>query len=218
MTMQASFTRKLRRAERHLRKVSPELGAWIQESGKCTLEPEWEREPYESLVRAIAHQQLHAKAAEAILGRLLKLFPRTPFPSPKQVLSLAPETLRSLGFSTAKTTAILGIAEAAKSKSIPSRRQADTMSDEALIEALVELRGVGRWTVEMLLIFSLGRMDVMPCDDYGVRVGLMHLCELDDMPKRKVFPELTDAWAPYRSVGAWYLWRLADHRKSVAAE
>jgi DNA-3-methyladenine glycosylase II len=125
---------------------------------------------------------------------------------------------RQCGFSLAKTEAIRGIAKAAYEERIPSRDQANSRPNAELIEILTSLRGVGKWTVEMLLIFSLGRLDVMPVDDYGVRAGLMHLYALDSMPKKSEFAARTDAWGPYRSIGAWYLWRLADEAKAMASE
>ncbi len=133
------------------------------------------------------HQQLHAKAAEAILGRLLDLFPRQPFPSAKQLRKLDVAQYRVLGFSASKAETILGIAQATIDGHVPDRSSAESMSDDELIESLIALRGIGRWTVEMILIFSLGRFDVMPCDDFGVRAGLMHLFELDEMPKKREF-------------------------------
>ena len=208
-----SFRRKLRLAEKHLCQACDRLSAWVEASGKCQLEPVWDREPMESLVRAIAHQQLHARAAEAILGRLLAKFPKTPFPTARQLLKLQVTQLREMGFSLAKAEAILGIADAAKTGLVPSRLEAEQLDNEELIERLTRLRGIGQWTVEMFLIFSLGRLDIMPRDDFGVRAGLMHLYQLDEMPKKKAFGPLTDHWSPYRSIGAWYLWRMADANK-----
>lgn len=167
----------------------------------------------ESLIRAVAHQQLHGKAAEAILGRLLALYPEQSFPTSQQLARMKIPKYRSLGFSESKAIAIIGIAKAASKGDLPDRKTAESMSDDELINALTELRGIGRWSVEMMLIFTLGRLDIMPVDDFGVKAGLMHLYELEEMPKKKVFGEWTDSWAPYRSIGAWYLWRLADDRK-----
>ena len=205
--------RKLRRAERHLIAGGGPLGDWIAAHGKCQLQVAWDRGVYEALVRAIAHQQLHGKAAESILRRLCAAFPRSPFPEPAELAGASTELMRAAGFSSAKTVAIQGIATAALQGAIPSREQAETLSDEELIARLLPLRGVGRWTVEMLLIFTLGRLDIMPVDDYGIRAGLQALYGLPAMPKKPEFPPLTDAWHPYRSVAAWYLWRYAEHLK-----
>lgn len=211
--MQKPFNKKLRLAEKHLSTSCPKFGAWIAEAGLCGLEPAWDREPFESLVRAVAHQQLHGKAAESILGRLIARFPDQPFPTPWQLSRMRVPSFRKCGFSLAKTEAIQGIAKGTIKGVVPTREAANSMSDEALIESLTELRGIGKWTVEMLLIFTMGRLDVMPVDDFGVRAGLKHLYGFDDMPKKLEFAKWTDAWKPYRSIGAWYLWRLADARK-----
>ena len=186
---------------------------WVAEIGPCELQPAWDREPFESLVRAVAHQQLHGKAAESILGRLILRFPSQPFPTSLQLSRMQVPSFRKCGFSLAKTEAIRGIAKATNDCVVPTRSAANGMTDEALIETLTELRGIGKWSVEMLLIFTMGRLDIMPVDDFGIRAGLKHLFELPDMPKKADFAQWTDSWKPYRSVGAWYLWRLADARK-----
>lgn len=178
--------------------------------GPCTLEPHAQREPYEALVRAIAYQQLHGRAAEAILGRLIAIFPDTPFPQPQQILSTTDEAIRACGFSASKIRAIKGIATAALEGGIPTSAVAGTMNDEELIRQLITLRGVGRWTVEMLLIFTLGRPDVLPVDDFGVRESWRKLKGLPAQPKPRELAELGKAWSPYRSIAAWYLWRALD--------
>jgi DNA-3-methyladenine glycosylase II len=154
-------------ALRHLRRDAV-LKRVIRQVGECTLKPA-RRQPYEALVRAIAHQQVHGRAAEAILGRFIALCPGPGFPAPDAVLALAPEAMRSAGLSANKVLAIRDIAEKAALGVIPNRAAARRLSDEALIERLVALRGVGRWTVEMLLIFTLGRADILHVDDIGER-------------------------------------------------
>ncbi len=213
---QKSLSRKLRKAERHLIDCDPHMAVWIAESGRCELEVAWDRSLYEALVRAVAHQQLHGKAAASILGRLVDAYsrPDRSFPTARQLARAEPDKLRGIGFSLAKVNAIRGIASAAVRGEVPTREQAAGLSDQELIDLLIPLRGVGRWTVEMLLIFTLGRLDVMPVDDFGIRSGLRHLAGLSAPPRKGDFAELTDHWAPYRSVAAWYLWRLADRRKA----
>jgi DNA-3-methyladenine glycosylase II len=184
----------------------------IRRIGPCTLRPV-RREPYEALVRAIAHQQVHGRAAEAILGRFLALFPGHAFPPAALVLATPPETMRACGFSQAKIAAIRDIAEKTVGGLVPSRRASGRIDDEALIERLCAIRGVGRWTVEMLLIFTLGRPDVLPVDDFGVREGWKVVAELEEQPKPKALAEIGEAWSPWRSVAAWYLWRAADAAK-----
>lgn len=176
--------------------------------GPCLLQPKPARDPYEALVRAIAYQQLHAKAGDAILGRLLALFPAQTFPTPVQILATDVAQLRGCGFSASKIATIQGIAQAALDGVVPDYATARAMEDEALIERLVSLRGVGRWTVEMLLIYSLERPDILPADDFGVREGYRRLKGLAQQPSRKQMVEIGLAWRPYRTVAAWYLWRV----------
>ncbi|MCP1173970.1 DNA-3-methyladenine glycosylase family protein [Ralstonia chuxiongensis] len=176
--------------------------------GPCRHTAKPAREPYEALIRAIAYQQLHAKAGDAILGRFLALYPAAAFPAPQQVLATDEAALRACGFSATKLATIRGIAQATLDGVVPTREHAQTMSDEALIDRLVPLRGVGRWTVEMLLIYTLERSDILPADDFGVRDGYRRLKRLDTTPTRKQMEKLGLAWSPYRTVAAWYLWRV----------
>ncbi|WP_095179562.1 DNA-3-methyladenine glycosylase [Pseudomonas sp. Irchel 3F6] len=177
--------------------------------GPCLHQPHPARDPYESLVRAIAYQQLHAKAGDAILSRLVGLFPGQVFPRPEQILATEVEQLRACGFSASKIATIQGIAQATLDGVVPDYPTARAMDDETLIERLTSLRGVGRWTVEMLLIYSLERMDILPEDDFGVREGYRRLKGLEVQPTRKQMIEIGQAWKPYRTVAAWYLWRVA---------
>ncbi len=172
-----------------------------------------QREPYEALVRAIAHQQLHGRAAEAILGRMLALHPGEAFPRPERLLATEAAVLRACGFSGAKIAAIRDIAQGALGGAVPTRRAAARLSDEALIERLTALRGVGRWTVEMLLIFTLGRPDVLPVGDFAVREGWRRIQGLAAQPTPRELARLGLAFAPHRSAAAWYLWRAADEGK-----
>ena len=176
--------------------------------GPCRHESRPGREPYEALVRAVIYQQLHARAAEAILGRLLSLYPGEQFPAPRHLLASDPEQQRACGLSNAKLAAVRGIAQAAEEGIVPSLAQALTMTDDMLIERLVSLRGVGRWTVEMFLIYSLERSDILPVGDLGVREGYRRLKRLDKAPTPKQMHEIGRAWSPHRTVAAWYLWRL----------
>ncbi|EPJ2809650.1 DNA-3-methyladenine glycosylase family protein [Pseudomonas putida] len=196
-----------REATAHLASLDPDWSRHIAATGPCLHQATSGREPYEALVRAIAYQQLHARAAEAILGRLLALFPANAFPQPEQLLAVTPQTLRACGFSASKLATIQGIAQASLEGLVPTREQALAMADEALIERLVALRGVGRWTVEMLLIYSLERSDILPVDDFGVREGYRRLKGLDKAPTPAQMRSLGGAWRPFRTVAAWYLWR-----------
>ena len=176
--------------------------------GPCRHEAKPAREPYEALVRAIAYQQLHAKAGDAILGRLLALYPGVSFPAPEQLLASDPESQRACGFSSMKLATIRGIAQATTDGIVPSLNDARHLSDAALIERLTSLRGVGRWTVEMFLIYSLERSDILPVDDSGVREGYRRLKGMEKAPMPRQMREISEAWSPWRTVAAWYLWRL----------
>ena len=197
-----------RQAETFLATLDEDWARHIAAIGPCRHAAKPAREPYEALIRAIAYQQLHAKAGDAILGRFLALYPAITFPAPQQVLATDEAALRACGFSATKLATIRGIAQAALDGVVPTREQARAMPDEALIERLVTLRGVGRWTVEMLLIYTLERSDILPADDFGVRDGYRRLKRLDSTPTRKQMETLGLAWSPYRTVAAWYLWRV----------
>jgi DNA-3-methyladenine glycosylase II len=176
--------------------------------GPCLHQPQPARNPYESLVRSIAYQQLHARAGDAIIKRLLALFPTGSFPRPEQIIAIGFDALRSCGFSASKIATIQGIAEAAVSGVVPDYVTARVMDDDALINRLITLRGVGRWTVEMLLIYGLERPDILPADDFGVREGYRRLKRLELQPTRKQIIEIGLGWSPYRTVASWYLWRV----------
>jgi len=199
-------------ALKHLRR-DPVLKAVIRQIGPCTLRPV-KREPYEALVRAIAHQQVHGRAAEAILGRFIALYPGHDFPPAPQVLDTPAEAMRACGLSGSKVAAIRDIAEKSVGGLVPTRRGAARLEDEALIERLVAIRGVGRWTVEMLLIFTLGRQDVLPVDDFGVREGYRVATGAEAQLKPKELAAIGQGWGPWRSIAAWYLWRTADAAKA----
>jgi DNA-3-methyladenine glycosylase II len=205
----------MRAATAHIRSTCPIFAAHIKRTGACGLKHEQEKDPYEALVSAVAYQQLHGNAARAILGRFIALHPQVPFPTPQMVLSVDDATMRACGFSASKTAAIRDIAAKAAEGVVPTRRAAARLSDAALIERLTTIRGVGRWTVEMLLMFTLGRKDILPIDDFGVREGYRLLYSLEAQPKPREMAALGEVWAPYRSVATWYLWRAADAGKTV---
>jgi DNA-3-methyladenine glycosylase II len=187
----------------------------IRRVGPPRLVIQRQRSPYEALVRAIAHQQLHGRAAEAILARFSALFPGEAFPDPAAVLATADTALRGCGFSGGKILAIRDICAKALDGTVPTRRETHRLTDEALIERLTAIRGVGRWTVEMLLIFTLGRPDVLPVDDFGVREGYRVLHGLEVQPKPRLLAEIGLGWSPYRSMATWYLYRAAEEARQL---
>jgi len=201
-------------ALRHLRRDKI-FAALIRRVGPPRIGVERGRSPYEALMRAIAHQQLHGRAALAILARFEALYPEGGFPAPDRVIATPEADLRACGFSGSKIAAMRAICAATLNATVPTRRGSVRLSDEALIERLTSIRGVGRWTVEMLLIFTLGRPDVLPVDDFGVRDGYRVLYGLEEQPKPKALAEIGLAWSPHRSIAAWYLWRASDEGKQA---
>ena len=158
-------------AHAHLSRRCKVMSRLIRAHGPCTIIPEAARSPFQSLVMAVAHQQLNGTAANTILRRFVALFPGKRFPTAARLVSVTDEALRACGFSWAKIASIRDIAAKTLDGTVPSSRAIVRMPDEEIIERLVQVRGVGRWTVEMLLIFKLGRPDVLPIDDFGVRNG-----------------------------------------------
>lgn len=199
-------------ALRRLRR-DKQFAGLIRRVGPPKLGIQRRRSPYEALMRAIAHQQLHGRAAQAILARFEALYPTDGFPPPELVLASSEAELRACGLSGSKIAAMRAICAATLDGTVPTRRASARLSDEELIERLTSIRGVGRWTVEMLLIFTLGRPDVLPVDDFGVRDGYRVLYGLDVQPKPKALAEIGLAWAPYRSIASWYLWRASEEGK-----
>src|SRR5579871_4792145 len=200
-------------AHKHLSKRDPIMGLLIREHGLCELVPETRRSPFQSLVQAVAHQQLHGTAANTILTRFRKLFPGRKFPRPEDLAGVTDLQIRACGFSFAKIKAIRDIAEKTLSGVVPSSREIVKLPDEEIIARLTEVRGVGRWTVEMLLIFQLGRPDVLPVDDFGVRAGYRVAYKKREMPKPKALLVFGARWRPHATTAAWYLWRAADAAK-----
>jgi len=169
--------------------------------------------PFEVLARAIAHQQLHATAANNILTRFIALFEGGLFPLPQQVIDADAAGLRAAGFSHAKIAALKDLATKALAGVVPDRQTLDQLSDEAIIERLTQVRGIGRWTVEMMLMFQMQRPDVLPVDDFGVRNGFRLAYGLKGMPTPKALAEYGERWKPFRSIAAWYLWRANELAK-----
>lgn len=197
-------------ALKHLATVDPVMKRLIGEHGQCTLAPETGRSPFQSLVLAVAHQQLHATAAGNILARFKKLFPSRKFPRPEDLAAVTDGQLRACGFSFAKIRAIRDLADKTLSGVVPTARRIVALPDEEIIARLTEVRGVGRWTVEMLLIFQLGRPDVLPADDFGVRNGFRVAYQKKALPKPKELLRFGERWRPHATIAAWYLWRAAD--------
>ncbi len=197
-------------AELHLSKADRVLARIIRDVGPCTMRPRRNCPPFQSLVQAVAHQQLNGTAAKTILKRFVALFPDAKFPQPEHILSASDEQLRGAGLSRAKTAAIKDIAHKTATGHVPMRREAARLSDEELVARLTEIRGVGPWTVEMFLMFTLGRRDVLPVGDYGVRCGFAKAYGWKHLPTPKELLAEGERWRPYRSIASWYMWRVLD--------
>lgn len=206
----------------HLSRADRKLARIIVRSGPCHLQAETTQNIFEALLESIIYQQLNGKVAATITARVKALFPENTtrirtrrglvdgFPSPEQVLAAPEELLRSAGLSRAKMLAIRDLAAKTLDGTVPTVKQAPRMSDEELVERLDSVRGIGRWTVEMLLIFRLGRPDVLAVDDYGIRKGFAKMHKLAELPKPKELLAYGERWRPYRSVASWYMWRAAE--------
>jgi DNA-3-methyladenine glycosylase II len=193
----------------HLTRADPILGGVIRAAGPLKLELR-DHEPFQALAQAIAHQQLNGTAANTILRRLVASCGKSDFPTPQEILDASAATVRAAGFSFAKVAALKDLAAKTLAAIVPDRRTLAALEDAVIIERLTQVRGVGRWTVEMLLMFQLGRPDVLPVDDFGVRAGFRAAYGLTRLPKPKVLALWGERWKPYRSAAAWYLWRALE--------
>ena len=200
-------------AEHYLAELDMDWAKLIADIGPHPQRTFSTQEPYEALIRAVAHQQLHGKAAENILNRLIAHYSNIAFPTPDQIVATSIEQLRGFGFSNSKAVAILGIAEKTLEGTVPTRETAEILTNEELIKRLVTLRGIGQWTVEMFLMHTLHRPDILPVDDFGIREGWKVLKSLEEQPKPKQLAEFGKVLSPYRTTASWYLWRAADQAK-----
>ena len=201
-------------AARHLRSSDAALGRLMDAVGPFKMELKKTPSLFVALAESIVYQQLSGKAAATIYGRVCALFPRAQEgPTPAHILRTSDEKLRGAGLSRAKTLALRDLAERSKKGTIPTLGEVHRMDDDAIIERLTEVRGIGRWTVEMLLMFRLGRPDVLPVDDYGVRKGFAVAFKKADLPLPRDVEERGARWKPYRTMASWYLWRALDLEK-----
>jgi len=182
----------------------------IARSRRYAITPSLPGRPFDALAESIAYQQLNGKAAATIWGRVRALYPKRKYLDPKLVLATSDEKLRAAGLSRSKVAALKDLAAKTLDGTVPSARALAKMADEEIIERLTMVRGIGRWTVEMLLLFDLGRPDVWPVDDYGVRKGFAKTFGRRKLPTPKQLLKLGNKWKPYRSAAAWYFWRALD--------
>ena len=182
----------------------------IARSRRYNITPAVTIRPFDALAESIAYQQLSGKAAATIFGRVRALYPKRKWLDPEQLLATPDETLRAAGLSRAKTAALKDLAAKTIDGTVPAGRALIHMSDDEIITRLTAVRGIGRWTVEMLLLFDLGRPDVWPVDDYGVQKGFAKTFGRRKLPTPKQLMKFGEKWRPYRSVAAWYFWRALD--------
>lgn len=201
-------------ALRTLKQADPVLGGWIDRIGPFTMEMRDLQNPFEALLRAIVYQQLSGKAAATIHGRLLARFDEVGGLDPEALLAMPDENLRGAGLSRAKTAAAQDLAAKTLDGTVPNRATLETLDDDAILKRLTQVRGIGPWTVQMLLMFNLGRPDVLPTTDLGVQRGFQLAHGLDELPKPRELAAYGERWRPYRSVASWYLWRVVDARRA----
>ena len=200
----------VRRALRHLRRADVRLSKAMERVGPFRLRLRPMASPYAALFKAIVYQQLSGKAAGTIHGRVLALLPPGLGPAPAALLALPDSSLRAAGLSRNKLLALKDLSARTLAGGLPEGAALAALSDAELIERFTEVRGVGRWTVEMLLIFNLGRPDVLPFTDLGIRKGFQRIYGMKRLPALSTVERAGRAWVPYRSVASWYLWRVLD--------
>ena len=197
------------RAHQHIAASDPRMANLIARSRHYKIAPPRSLRPLDALAESIAYQQLNGKAAAKIWGRVRALYP-TKHLDPKLLLATPDERLRTAGLSRSKIAAVKDLAAKMIDGTVPSGRALLRMSDDEMIARLTAVRGIGRWTVEMLLLFDLGRPDVWPVHDYGVRKGFAKTFGRRKLPTPKLLMKLGNRWRPYRSVAAWYFWRALE--------
>ena len=197
-------------AHKHLAASDPRIAALIARSLRYNVKPNGLIRPFDALAESIAYQQLNGKAAATIWGRVRAVYPVQKFLDPLLVLKTPDRKLRAAGLSRSKVAALKDLAAKTIDGTVPSARAMAKMTDEEIIERLITVRGIGRWTVEMLLLFDLGRPDVWPVHDYGVRKGFAKTFGKRKLPKPKELMKFGERWRPHRSLAAWYFWRALD--------
>ncbi len=205
------------KAAAHVAERDPRLARVIEKTGPMRLEVAAAQSTFEALAESIVYQQLSGKAAATIHARLCALFPRRRI-RPERLADVEDDALRGAGLSRAKALALRDLAARTLDGTVPPIRELSTMPDDAIVERLVQVRGIGRWTVEMLLIFRLGRPDVLPVHDYGVRHGFQLTYRKRALPSPRELAGHGETWRPFRTVASWYLWRAVDLERAKKAD
>lgn len=208
-----TYSEIVRTGVKKLCKADPEMAIWIKKLPPFELNLDNKITSFQALLEAIVYQQLTGKAAGTIYTRLLQLFGCSESVSPLDIIRAQDSELRKSGLSGPKILAIRDLAEKTQAGLIPEFATLEEMSDAEIIQCLTRVRGIGRWTAEMLLIFRLGRLDVLAADDYGLKKGFAVLRKLQQLPSSKQLQEEGKCWSPYRTIASWYLWRIADFKK-----
>src|SRR6266436_4134358 len=203
------------KAHRHLANTDPRMAQLIARSRRYDIAPAISIRPFDALAESIAYQQLSGKAAATIFGRVRALYPGRKYLDPEKILATPDETFRAAGLSRNKIAALKDLAAKTIDGTVPAGRALIRMSDDEIVTRLTTVRGIGRWTVEMLLLFDLGRPDVWPVDDYGVRKGFAKTFGRRKLPTPKQLMKLGEKWRPHRSVAAWYFWRALDQPEKL---
>lgn len=203
------LTYSRRKALAHLRDVDPRMSMLVDLAGAFDVRPERDLDPYPYLLRSIVFQQLNGTAAATIHGRLLDLFGGR-VPAPQELLDTDASTLRTAGLSGAKSASVHDLARHARDGELPAAGELPTLPDLEIVRRMAVVRGIGPWTVHMLLLFRLGRPDVLPTGDFGVREGWRMLYGHERQPTPTEFRAAAEPWRPYRSVASWYMWRAVD--------
>lgn len=202
----AQVMRELSRADRRLARVIRRVGTFPTKKRKP-------QHPYASLLQAIVYQQIAGKAAEAIFGRV-KALGASGFPTPEEILRASKVKLRRAGLSRQKIAAVKDLAAKTLDGTVPPLAKIRRMSEEKILERLTQVRGIGEWSVQMFLMSRLGRPDVLPVQDYGIRKGFQRVYGHKDVPKPQVILEHGERWRPYRSIASWYLWRAVEEKQA----
>jgi 3-methyladenine DNA glycosylase/8-oxoguanine DNA glycosylase len=200
-----------RRAVAHLRKADPVLAEVIATVGPFDMQLKASRSLFGALAEAIVYQQLSNKAAATIYGRVEALYPRaTNGLTPSHIQHTADDKLRRVGLSRGKVLALRDLADRVVQRQLPTLEEARLLDDAALLERLIEVRGIGRWTAEMVLMFRLGRPDVLPVDDYSLRKAYATAFRKRNLPSQEVLTKAAEKWRPFRTVACWYLWQTLN--------
>ncbi|MBS0431204.1 MAG: DNA-3-methyladenine glycosylase 2 family protein [Proteobacteria bacterium] len=194
----------------HLHRRDRKLSAWMKKIGPLQRDFNARFDPVDALARAILYQQLSGKAAATIVGRVEKLMPRGKKLTATGIESADDEALRAAGVSRNKIAALRDLAAKSREGIVPTAKQLGRMHDRQLIDHLVQVRGIGRWTVEMMLMFRLGRADVLPVHDLGIRKGAQIVHRMKEMPKPLELESFGEIWAPYRTLASFYLWKICE--------